>query len=328
MIHWIVLSLCFLFCGCSNFDQPNLTIFSNTQMTMQYRVVVGSSLSTKEKTKVQSIVDGVFTKIDHIYNNWNPQSEISQLNNLKSGIKHPISNELANFLHETEAIVQISEGKFDPSITPLLKIWKERLNKNQIPSLEEINTAAAAVGWDHFHINEGLFWKDDDLCSLDLGGIVKGYAIDLIVEELNRAGHPNVFVEWGGEIRASGTHPEGRPWKVGVSKLGNSDPSVALVDLNDLAIASSGDYFQNWTVEGVTYFHIIDPIKKTPLISNQNTICSVTVTADTCMLADALATAAMLFPSVEESKKWLQKMEEQFPSINYWVMSRSDRQQD
>jgi thiamine biosynthesis lipoprotein len=309
--------------GCNTPVPPPVTIFANTQMTMQYRVLIGDSLNPNDKKAVQSIIEAVFTKINKIYNNWNPESELSFLNNLKSGVKYPISKELANFLQKTESIVHISESKFDPSIAPLLKLWKEKLKNKLIPSSNEINLVAEAVGWNHFHIYDGLFWKDHDFSSLDLGGIVKGYAIDLIVEGLNSVGYANVFVEWGGEMRASGTHPEGRPWQVCVSKLGNSHSQVAVISLNDVAVASSGDYFQNWTVGGVTYFHIIDPIKHTPLIATYDSICSVSVTAPTCMLADALATTAMLFPTVDESKKWLQKMKEHFPSIKYWIMTRS-----
>lgn len=303
--------------ACEKKDSKNLASFEGVQMTMSYRVHIGGLLQSQDKQKASTIIQQVFHEIDTIYNHWNPESELSHLNAAKAEIKQPISTDLSAFLFRTGEIVQLTGGRFDPTIAPLLKVWRNSLRDGKLPSDGEITAAAESVGWDKVHICDGLFWKDHEGTNLDLGGIVKGYTIDLIVERLNAAGYENVFVEWGGEIRASGSHPEGRPWRVGIDN-GKSE----IVDLIDSAIASSGDYFQNWTVEGVTYFHIIDPKKFSPLIAADCSICSATVTAESCCLADALATAAMLFSNEEESKEWLRQIQTTIPSIHYWVLSR------
>ena len=143
---------------------------------------------------------------------------------------------------------QADPRQFDPTIEPIQQLWKNRLNEAREPGPDEIAALLPATGWNKIHIEKGLFWKDHDGCSLDLGGIAKGYCVDLLVEQLNAAGYPDVFVEWGGEIRASGRHPDKRPWNIFISRLGNSNPSLAIatIALRDQAIATSGDYMQFW----------------------------------------------------------------------------------
>jgi len=166
--------------------------------------------------------------------------------------------------------------------------------------------------------------------SLDLGGIAKGYGVDLILENLNQAGFSDVFVEWGGEIRASGKHPEGRPWRIFISRLENNDPHLAIahLDLVDQAIATSGDYLQNWTIEKdgncSTFFHIIDPVTLHPLQKQPLSIASTSVVAPTCALADGLATVAMMFLSVEEAQVWAEKMKKENPDLSFWIVSRQN----
>ncbi|NGX43828.1 MAG: FAD:protein FMN transferase, partial [Chlamydiae bacterium] len=291
---------------------------------MLYRIVVGKQLDAHQKREVQKIIDTTFSEIDRTYNKWNPNSEVSKLNRAKAERKHPLSKELESFLLQTHKIVKLSGGKFDPTIEPLQRLWRSKLEKGLIPSSEEVEKVKVATGWEKIHVDSGLFWKDHDEASIDLGGIAKGYAIDLIVERLNEAGYPDVYVEWGGEIRTAGKHPEGRPWRVFVSKLGNPNPSsaVAIVDLDNQAVATSGDYLQNWTVEGTTFFHIIDPASGYPLQARSGTTCSATVIAQSCMLADALATVAMLFSSPKESREWLEKVQNEIPHMRFWVHSR------
>ena len=293
-------------------------------MTMQYRVLIGKTLRKDETREINKIISKTFTEIDEIYNKWNPNSELSSLNKSKAHQKIKLSKELELFLIKTDKLVSLSEGKFDPTIEAIQKLWKSHLKQGTIPHNEEINKLSETVGWAKIHFNEGLFWKEHDLRALDLGGVAKGYAIDLIVERLNDAGYLDVYVEWGGEIRTSGEHPDQRPWKIFVSNLGSADPAsaLALIDMDNNAVASSGDYLQNWTVGKTTYFHIINPRTCCPLIAKSDTIYSATVVAKDCMTADVLATTAMMFSNVEEAEKWLEKLKINMPEIQYWVTIR------
>ncbi len=298
-------------------------------MTIDYHITVGSRLNPDKKRSLEKLIASVFSEINSIYNKWNPDSEVSKLNGLKGHEIVPLSSKLEGFLREVQQVVELSDGLFDPTIEPLQRIWKKKLAIGEVPTENEIQEMMPAVGWSKIHFGNGFFSKDHDLTSLDLGGIAKGYCVDLLVERLNAEGYKDVFVEWGGEIRASGQHPDNRPWHIFISRLDDKDPLHAIdhLDLHDEAIATSGDYLQNWKIiqDGVskTYFHILDPRTGYPLISSENRISSASVLAPTCMFADGLATVVMMFSSVEEAKAWSLKVQEKHPEVTFWMATKA-----
>ncbi len=261
-------------------------------MTIPYCVQIAQPSPLAE-----NIISSTFAEINAIYNNWNPHSEISKLNTLKAFEKQQLSPELYSFLQFTNSIVRLTEGRFDPTVASLHQLWKKSLKENHLPSEIELQNLSPAIGWDKIHLEEGHFWKEQDATTLDLCGIAKGYAVDLITERLQAAGLRDIYVEWGGEIRTSGNHPDNRPWKIGIIGL-------IPLELKNEAIATSGSYIQQWTIDSITYTHIIDPRTQKPL--NNAPITSATVIAPTCAEADALATAFMLFPTCAEAQSWAQ----------------------
>lgn len=299
-------------------------------MTMNYKIIIGNSL--ENNSSVQELISKTFDEIDAIYNKWNPDSEISVLNRLEKKTVVHISKELETFLKETKKLVFLSNGLFDPTIEPLQKLWKEHLKKGSIPSETEIQEKMQLVGFDKIHFENGTFYKDYDETSLDLGGIAKGYAVDLLTSRLNDLGCENTFIEWGGEIKATGKHPHNRPWHIFISRFQNtnSEDAIAHIDLEDEAIATSGDYLQNWTVGkdqvakqvAKTYFHIVNP--KTGYLAEikENSIASTSVVAKSCLVADALATTLMLFNDSDEATDWIEGVNEHYDGIKVWIVTR------
>ena len=325
-IYTLLLFILSLLTACSESNTGTPATFSGNRMTMEYRVLVGKKLNPVEREKVQKIILMTFSEIDSIYNKWNPKSEISRFNRHAETSPFTLSPELASFLDQTAMTVTLTNGKFDPTIEPAQKLWKDFLTNHREPGLYEIEKVKNIIGWHNIQMTELQAIKRYPEIQLDLGGIAKGYAIDLITERLNQEGYPDLYVEWGGEIRTSGKHPEGRPWTICVSYMGIPDPSCALdiVELNDEAVASSGDYLQYWKTQDKTYTHIIDVRTACPLEVKRGSICSATVTAPTCLLADTLATAAMLFPNKEEAEKWLEQIRTRYPSVKYWILTRNE----
>ncbi len=299
----VLLTLFALFSGCEK--QAALSTFSGQAMTMQYRVLIGSYLNSQQKKEVDKIISETFSYIDTVFNKWNPDSEISKLNGAKAGKKILLSQDLEKHLVEIDSLHKLTNGLFDPTVEPLLTMWQN--------DPEQAEMTATAVGWDKVHIKDHLFWKTHDLTSLDLGGIAKGLAIDIMVDRLNSSGFPDVYFEWGGEIKTSGKHPGDRPWQVLIKE------NDTIIQLENEAVATSGDYYQNWKIGDVTYTHIIDPIKKRPLEITPESITSVTVKAKSCMFADAIATSAMLLPTKEKAEIWLKSIKEKYPDIDFWV---------
>jgi len=200
----------------------------------------------------------------------------------------------------------LSSKRYDCSAEPLQRLWKLHLKQGTLPSEEAV--AALPIGWHHVHLQEGVFWKDLDGIQIDLSSIAKGSCVDRLSEQLSAAGYPVHYVEWSGEIRTGGKHPEGRPWRIGIT-------GGEIIELVDGAVATSGDYNQFWTVEGTTYTHLIDPRTKLPLQITDKSIASASVQAKSCLFADAVATTLMLFPSAEEAIAWANEI----PGIKVWV---------
>ncbi|MEX2305581.1 MAG: FAD:protein FMN transferase [Waddliaceae bacterium] len=292
---------------------------------MEYKIMVGQSHLSVDKNKIQAIIDNSFNRINQTFNSWNPESEISTFNRLKANEEIALSLELSQFFTFLSHIVPLTEGRFDPTIAPLKKSFIAQLEKGMLPDQNEQDTLSKAVGWDKIRQNETTVSKSHDLTSLDLGGIAKGYAIDLITDNLRAAGYKNLYVEWGGEIRAIGEHPLKRPWRIYIRHFESADPSqaLALIDLKDRAVATSGDYLQHWSgPKGIQYTHIIDPKTRQPLKLSKNSISSATVLAETATLADALATTLMLFETEEEAKNWIETVRKEYPDIQYWIATR------
>ncbi len=294
-------------------------------MTMNYKIIVGNSVDPSQNETILNLIATTFDEIDAIYNKWNPNSEISVLNRLTKKTVVHISKELETFLVETKELVFLSNGLFDPTIEPLQKLWKKHLKIGTTPSETEIQEKMQLVGFDKIHFENGTFYKDFDETSLDLGGIAKGYAVDLLTSRLNDLGYENTFVEWGGEIKATGQHPDNRPWHIFISRFQNTNPedAIAHLDLENEAIATSGDYLQNWSVEkNKTYFHIVNP--KTGYLAEikENSIASASVIAKSCLVADALATTLMLFDETDDATKWIESVKERYDGVRVWVVTR------
>lgn len=312
-------------CG-DNTPKQTVTPISGVAMTIPYRVLVGKTLSSDEQKEVLAVISSTFSEVDNIYNKYNPESELSKLNRVGANCVTPISKRMTDIFAAAATVVSMSEGRFDPTVESLGSLWKERMSKQVAPTQEEITNVLPSLGWNHVHYAEGQFWKDHPHTQIDLGGIAKGMCVDQMTERLVEAGYKDVYVEWGGEIRTAGKHPEGRSWTVFISRLGDPNPAhaIATLELKDQAVATSGDYLQQWSVGNKTYSHIIDPYAAAPIQIGAKRVASVTVVAPNCTLADALATALMLFNTAAEAQEWAQKLQETNPEISVWILTRED----
>lgn len=328
---YFVLIVLFFFTGCQNTSTHSSPVhFSQNRMTIDYHIIVGESLDEKKKKMVQNVIDQVFYEIDMIFNKWNPQSEISIINALPENTVHSLSSPLLHFLKKIDELVALSGGLFDPTIEPLQKLWINYLDLGIEPPIEEIDKIKPSIGWDKIEVNEGNLIKKDKRTQLDFGGVAKGLCVDMLIERLSELGLLNLYVEWGGEIKTLGTHPSNRPWRIFISHLGDGDPNkgLAFLELNNQAIATSGDYFQFWAVNDryghpKTYCHVFNPLTLYPLEVKNGSVASASFRARDCLTADALAKVLMLFNSVSEAEAWIKYLQnEKKMDVACWIINR------
>lgn len=322
----LCLVICFALSCARTGSGVKMTEFIGQAMTIPYRIVIGSRLTAQQKQDVQKIIETVFQSINQSMNKWNPESELSRFNALPAGVSMKLSDDLYDILMLTDRLVNITKGRFDPTIEPVQELWKASLKNGKKPSDEALAQLKPALGWIHLHFENGSCYKDHSNTMVDLGGVAKGYAIDKILNALAAEGYQSLYVEWGGEIRTKGEHPSKRAWRVYISRFEEAeiDTAVAIVELKDESLATSGDYLQQWNLDGVLYFHILDPFSGEPLTVHPNSIGSASVACEVCAVADALATAAVTFSTEKEAAEWLESLREEIPELRYWLLTRSE----
>lgn len=286
-------------------------------MTIPYHVQVAGPLSVRKRKALEGVLAETFREVDTCYNLWNPNSELSRLNRLEAGVRAPLSAELEALFVTVEGLYILTEGRFDPTVAPLVALWRRKLHACTVPSQEELDRLTVTVGWERVHWGEGSFWKEHGGTQIDLGGIAKGLCVDLLAERLRGLGHDAFYIDWGGELRTSGGHPEGRPWRIALDHPEAEE--VTILEMREGALATSGDALQRWEVGGVLYSHIVDPKTGRPLEVRSGSMASVSVLASSSEVADALATALMIFEGEAEARTWLEQVRERYPELAVWI---------
>ena len=270
--------------------------FSGNTMGTTYhiKIVTGFFDRTEElEKKVAQRLDAINMSMSTFIKD----SEISRFNAYqKTETPFPVSDDFHRVMRKAEEIYRLTEGAWDGTIDPLVNRWGfGRAAKQDRPSKEEVETLLQSVGFDQIVIsdNNTLIKKWADL-KVDLASIAKGYAVDQITQLINQHGFKNCLVEIGGEVFASGIRKDGKKWRVGIN-MPRKDASLSqvykVVTLVDKALATSGDYRNFFESGGVRYSHVIDPRTGFPV---KNGVVSVSILADSCTLADGLATAIMV----------------------------------
>jgi len=247
--------------------------------------------STGGQRELQSAIEDLLRTIDEGLSTYKPASELSQLNSNSSPGTSTVSAQLGALLAESERIHGLTEGAFDITVGPLVNAWGFGPAQAVAPTPEARAEALARTGAQHLSYDPETFSLKRSIPGLyiDLSGIAKGYAVDRVAALIEAAGTDHYLVEIGGEVRTRGSKPSGQPWAVGIETPdGGVQDSTRVVPLSGRALATSGNYRNLRAVDGRTVTHIIDPRSGEPV---EHGLGSVSVIADNCTEADALATA-------------------------------------
>ncbi len=230
-------------------------------------------------------------KVEQAASTYRPTSEVSRLAAAAGGPPMAISECLGRLLRRGMEIAEETDGAFDMTCGPLVRLWRKTWKRGKAPTRQQIEAARALVGRHALELSpdgrRARLLKPG--MSLALGGIAKGYAVDQAVAAIRQVGITSALVDAGGDIYALGSPPYRDKWLVGVRDPANPKGILpkALAVANQ-AVATSGDYLQFGTVKGHRYSHILDPRTGRPV----EKMASVTVVAPDATTADAYATAA------------------------------------
>ncbi|HAX11058.1 MAG TPA: FAD:protein FMN transferase ApbE, partial [Marinobacter hydrocarbonoclasticus] len=221
-----------------------------------------------------------------------PDSELSQLNSLRDQSEWiELSPALFEVIRRSVEIAELTGGAFDVTIGPVVNLWGfgPKARPEQIPSDDELNTVLGGTGWEHLEFDElASAIRSEKPQYIDLSGIAKGYGVDAVARYLDSEGVGAYLVEVGGEVRTNGRKPDGTAWRLAIEQPIEQGRAVnSVVALDAQAMATSGDYRNYYESNGQRYSHTIDPETGKPI---GHRLASVTVIAEDCMTADALAT--------------------------------------
>lgn len=250
----------------------------------------------------------VMADVDNSLSPFNKESVITAINN---GNNVEADSMFTEVFDMAKNVAEETQGAFDITVAPLVNAWgfgfKNKIDVNK----EKIDSIRKYVGFEKVHMENGKVIKEDKNIMLDCSAIAKGYGVDAVGRYLEKKKIRNYMVEIGGEIRVKGCNPEGRLWKVGISKPIDDSLNVngeiqEVLMVSDIAIATSGNYRNFYIKDNKKYAHTIDPRTGYPV---QHSILSSTVVAPTCALADAYATSFMVV-GLDEAKKILARHKE------------------
>ena len=290
--------------GCSPDGLQLVSTHGETMGTWYNVKLVGERRSLPSESQLNRWSEDVFLAINESMSTYIASSELSRLNRSPGTDWHTVSAPLFEVVQISQQISQLTDGAFDITVAPLVNLWGfgplER--GQQVPDDALIAEALSLTGFRKLELDatrQAL--RRPPGMMLDLSAVAKGYAADELARVLMSKGFENILVEIGGELRLRGVNQRGTPWRIGIESpsydvSAPADSPAKTVVLSDHGMATSGDYRNFYEVDGVRLSHTISPLTGTPVAHN---LASVTVIADTCAQADALATAFSVMGDTE-----------------------------
>lgn len=303
-----------LLTGCTS---EKLTMYSNTSVTSGFDTYVSIQASAKSQEEFdgyfnESIED--FLELNQLFDIYHIYESVNNLKTIndQAGIEPVVVDQMIiDLLNMSKKFYEISNGEFDITMGAVLKVWHNYREEAQallesgefgkLPTQEELETAAACTGWQYVEINDddNTVFITNPCVSLDVGGIAKGYAAEVIAQNLESKNIKTGVVDAGGNNRTINTKLDGSPWRVGVQDPGGNGSLLVIEKKGTSSFVTSGDYQRYYIAEdGKFYHHIIDPRTNFPA----NHYRSVTIVTQNSAIADALSTTLFTLPYDEGLK--------------------------
>ena len=277
------------------------------QRTMPYQhdrgFIFGTvySVTYQSERNLKADIEAALLQVDAEFSMFNDSSTVSRINRGETVARSPMFNEVYEL---AQTVNRETDGAFDITVAPLVNAWGFGFKHEQMPTR----------------------WQVDSLLKIrnqyDFAAIAKGYGSDVVAGLLRSRDIRNFMVEIGGEIVTQGVSERRVPWMIGVTKptddsLSTGGELQTVLNLTDIAMATSGNYRNFYYKGGRKYAHTIDPKTGYPV---QHSLLSATVLARDCATADAYATSFMVM-GVERAKAVL----ERHPELKaYFIYARPD----
>lgn len=283
----------------------------------------------------KKLYDEIFTRIDRIEQAVSvtiPTSAVSAINAAAGKHPVPVSRDVLTVVQAAISYAELTQGAFDPTIGPLVKLWGINTDTAHVPSSAEIDAVLPLINWRDVAVSVNSFSQQQSNAAasaseelagtvflkragmaLDLGGIAKGYVADEIIRILRARKVKRAVIDLGGNIYVFGTKADGSRWRVGVKNPVNPDsPPALMLSLDSATVVTSGVYERFFVADGIRYHHILNPFTGYPADTD---VLSTTIVSTNSMASDALSTSIFLL-GVENGIELLHRMSAEGDSPN------------
>jgi len=278
---------------------PTRYEFEEPHMGTKFRIV----LYAEDRPTADAAAKESFARVAALNRVMSDYSADSELSNLcAKSAKAPagpvkVSDDLFTVLAKAQEVSKLSDGSFDVTIGPVVKLWRQARKDRRLPDPDVLKEALSRVGYQKMELDPAAKTVNLTVAGmqLDLGGIAKGYAADECLKVIAKHGVTQALVAASGDIAVSKAPPDRPGWKVAIGKLPGSAAETKYVWLTDAAISTSGDEVQFVEIAGVRYSHLADPKTGLGLTGRR----SVTVIAKRGIEADSLTKMASILPAAK-----------------------------
>jgi thiamine biosynthesis lipoprotein len=252
---------------------------------------------------LQPDIEKILVDFDNSVSTYVPTSIISRINSNQKNVK--VDNYFIACFNKAKEVWKNTDGAFDPTVYPLVNAWGFGPGKKQKIEQSKIDSILKFVGFNLIELKGNKIIKKDPRVSLDFNAFAQGYSVDVVSSFLNSKGIKAYMVEIGGEVFAKGKKPNDNNWTIGIEKpIDNKEsgnPLKAIVKLENLAIATSGNYRRFVVEDGIKYHHHLDPKTGFP---TKNNLLSASIFSKECISSDANATGILVM-GLDKAKVFL-----------------------
>ncbi|MBQ9743046.1 MAG: FAD:protein FMN transferase [Ruminococcus sp.] len=293
-----------LFTGCSkNLESASAEIFAmDTVITLS---AYGNNCTTALDAAKKEIY-----RLEKLFSVTNEESDISKLN-LANGEATAVSEDTYELIKKAVLCAKLTEGRFDPTIYNVLKLWGFTTGNHSVPNEKDLDEALTSVNYKNIQLKKDNTISVTNSSQIDLGGIAKGYIADKAAQAMEACGIDYGIISLGGNVRTVGHKSSGESFSVGI-KAPESNDYFATINTDDLSVITSGAYQRNFTENGKTYHHIIDPATGHPATSDAK---SVTIIGKDGAMCDALSTAIFIGGS-----NYAETLQKKHPEFDYIIL--------
>ena len=199
--------------------------------------------------------------VDSLMSVYRPESDISTVNRNAGGSPVRVAAQTLHVLRRARDFWRLSGGAFDPTVGPLVDAWGFRGESGRMPTAFALDSLRGLVGFPGVQIDStaSTVRLARAGMQLDLGGIAKGYALDLGRAAMRNAAITGGMLDLGGNVLVFGRPPTGRTWRIGIRHPRHGSALLGTLALDSGAVATSGDYEHFYEIDGVRYAHLLDP---------------------------------------------------------------------